>query len=38
MQVQEEITYQARRIQHHASLAIWGGGNEVEASFRYAAH
>jgi beta-mannosidase len=33
--VQEEITYQARRLQHHASLAIWGGGNEVEASFRW---
>ena len=29
------MTYQARRIAHHASLAIWGGGNEVEASFRW---
>ncbi|EIE20788.1 glycoside hydrolase [Coccomyxa subellipsoidea C-169] len=33
--VREEVTYQARRIAHHASLAIWGGGNEVEASFRW---
>lgn len=29
------MTYQARRIAHHASMAIWGGGNEVEASFRW---
>ncbi|CAL8468004.1 g7542 [Coccomyxa elongata] len=33
--VREEVTYQARRISHHASMAIWGGGNEVEASFRW---
>lgn len=30
-----EITYQARRLDSHPSLAIWGGGNEVEASFRW---
>ena len=34
-QVKAEITYNARRIGSHASLAIWGGGNEVEASFRW---
>ena len=30
-----EVTYQARRLDSHPSLAIWGGGNEVEASFRW---
>ena len=34
-QVKAEIAYNARRIGAHASLAIWGGGNEVEASFRW---
>ena len=34
-QVREEITYNGRRLGSHASLAIWGGGNEVEASFRW---
>lgn len=33
MKVQAEIAYQAQRIGHHASLAIWGGNNEVETSF-----
>lgn len=35
LQVAEEITYQARRLGHHASLALWGGNNEVEASFNW---
>lgn len=30
-----EISYQARRIGHHASLAIWGGNNEVETAFAW---
>ena len=30
-----EIIYQARRLDSHPALAIWGGGNEVEASFRW---
>ncbi len=30
VQVRQEITYNARRISGHASLAIWGGGNEVQ--------
>lgn len=30
-----EIVYQARRLDSHPALAIWGGGNEVEASFRW---
>ena len=34
-QVKGEIVYQARRLDSHPSLAIWGGGNEVEASFRW---
>lgn len=34
-QVKAEIIYQARRLDSHPSLAIWGGGNEVEASFRW---
>ena len=33
VQVKAEITYQAQRIGHHASLAIWGGNNEVETAF-----
>ncbi len=35
LQVKGEIIYQARRLDSHPSLAIWGGGNEVEASFRW---
>lgn len=35
LQVKEEVSYQAQRIGHHASLAIWGGNNEVEASFQW---
>ena len=29
----KEITYQVRRLDHHASLAIWGGNNEIEVAF-----
>ena len=32
-QVYKEITYQVRRLDHHASLAIWGGNNEIEVAF-----
>lgn len=35
MQVAAEISYQARRIGHHPSLAIWGGNNEVETAFEW---
>ncbi|KAH8888052.1 glycoside hydrolase family 2 protein [Thozetella sp. PMI_491] len=28
--VVEEATYQVRRLNHHASLAVWVGGNEIE--------
>ena len=35
LQVKGEIIYQARRLDSHPALAIWGGGNEVEASFRW---
>lgn len=28
--VAEEINYQVRRINHHPSLALWAGGNELE--------
>jgi beta-mannosidase len=31
--VGREIEFQARRIGHHASLAIWGGNNELEPAF-----
>lgn len=34
-QVKAEVTYQAQRIGHHASLAIWGGNNEVETAFTW---
>ena len=33
--MRDEISYQAHRIGHHASLAIWGGNNEVETSFNW---
>ncbi|CAI7606787.1 unnamed protein product [Penicillium pancosmium] len=29
-QYEEEATYQVRRINHHPSLALWVGGNELE--------
>ncbi|KAI9820796.1 MAG: hypothetical protein M1827_005167 [Pycnora praestabilis] len=29
--VQEEATYNVRRINHHPSLALWAGGNELES-------
>ena len=29
--VREEAVYQVRRINHHPSLAIWAGGNELES-------
>ncbi|KAF2120889.1 putative beta-mannosidase [Lophiotrema nucula] len=28
--VKEEVLYQARRVNHHPSLAFWAGGNELE--------
>jgi hypothetical protein len=28
-----EAREQIRRLSHHASVAVWGGGNEIEASF-----
>jgi beta-mannosidase len=28
--VREEAQYQVRRINHHPSLALWAGGNEME--------
>jgi beta-mannosidase len=31
-EVRQEVAYQARRLNYHASMAIWGGNNEVEAS------
>ena len=35
VQVKAEVAYQAQRIGHHASLAIWGGNNEVETAFAW---
>lgn len=32
-QVYQELTYQARRLDHHACIAIWGGNNEIEVAF-----
>ena len=29
--VQQEVEYQIRRINHHPSLALWAGGNELES-------
>ena len=31
-EVSKEVSYQARRLDWHASLAIWGGNNEVETA------
>lgn len=28
--VKEEANYQVRRVNHHPSLALWAGGNELE--------
>lgn len=28
--VAEEIDYNVRRVNHHPSLALWAGGNELE--------
>merc|ERR550519_1115046 len=32
--VAEEVQHQVRRLQHHASLALWAGNNENEAALR----
>eukprot|EP00884_Botryococcus_braunii_P007790 jgi/Botrbrau1/17011/Bobra.49_2s0069.1 len=32
-EVSKEIEFHARRVGHHASLAIWGGNNELEPAF-----
>ena len=29
--VRQEAVYQARRVNHHPSLALWAGGNELES-------
>jgi len=31
-EVRQEVAHQARRLNYHASMAVWGGNNEVEAS------
>ena len=33
LQFQSEVRAQIRRLGSHPSIAIWGGNNEVEASF-----
>lgn len=33
--ITEEITQQARRLQHHASVVIWGGNNENEVAMEW---
>ena len=30
--IREEVGWQVTRLQHHASIAIWGGNNENEAA------
>lgn len=32
--VKDEVLHQVRRLQHHASIAIWAGNNENEAALR----
>ena len=31
-EVSQEVAYQARRLNWHTSLAVWGGNNEIEAA------
>ena len=31
-EVSKEVAFQARRLNWHASLAVWGGNNEIEAA------
>ena len=31
-EVAQEVAYQARRLNWHPSLAVWGGNNEIEAA------
>jgi beta-mannosidase len=33
----EEANYQVRRVNHHPSLALWAGGNELEGGLELAA-
>ena len=33
--VTAEVVHQARRFGHHASLALWGGNNELEPAFTW---
>ena len=33
--VTAEVVHQARRVGHHASLALWGGNNELEPAFTW---
>lgn len=32
--VEAEIEYQIRRLQHHPSIVLWAGNNENEAALR----